>query len=412
MPERFTGLLRLRPAFARLWLGQAVSALGDQIFTVAIAVLVVTRLRGSATDLGIVLGARVLAAALFVIAGGVWSDRLRRTRLMIGTDVVRGAAVFALAATPTSFPPAALAAMTFVLGSGESFFRPAYRSLVPDLVDRSQLPEANALTTITLRTASLVGPGIAGLIVSIASVRWALWADVATFLVSSVTLATISDQPVSTGPRRSALVEAREGFRAIRRRSWAAALLVADLLLMLFAVAPWTVLLPVVALHRLGGSRSYGLILSLFAAGGICGALVAVRWHPRRPGLAALLCQATFAGCLVSLAWFSEPAVAVLAVVAGAGTEIYGILWTSALQRAFERDLLGRVMAISSLGSLAFAPLGMALAGPAASALGTRAVLLFGAGVLACCTAGLIAVPGVSRLGEHVQRDVAAAAVD
>jgi MFS family permease len=86
--------------------------------------------------------------------------------------------------------------------------------------------------------------------------------------------------------------------------------------------------------------------------------------------------------------------------VSGAGTEIYNILWITALQRAFRRELLGRVMAISSLASLALGPIGLAIAGPVADAVGVKAVLLFGGGVVIVCTAVLLLVPGVRSFGD------------
>lgn len=85
-----------RPAFRKLWVGQAVSAIGDQLSIVAFAALVIAAGHG-AGGLGIVLAARSLGLVVFIPAGGIIGDRLRRSRVMIGADVVRVAATIALA---------------------------------------------------------------------------------------------------------------------------------------------------------------------------------------------------------------------------------------------------------------------------------------------------------------------------
>jgi MFS family permease len=106
----------------------------------------------------------------------------------------------------------------------------------------------------------------------------------------------------------------------------------------------------------------------------------------------------------------SLPWIAATAAVAGAGTEIYTILWITALQREFDRDVLGRVMAINSLASLAFGPLGLVLTGPIADTIGARPVLLFGAAIAVACPIALVRVPGVITFGEALEPGTEASA--
>ena len=94
--DRRLEALRERP-FRLLFLGQAVSLLGDGMVGVALA-FAVLELTGSATDLGIVLAARTIPLVAFLLAGGVWADRLPRRALMVTTDLIRLAAHGAMAA--------------------------------------------------------------------------------------------------------------------------------------------------------------------------------------------------------------------------------------------------------------------------------------------------------------------------
>jgi len=119
------------PDFRWLFTGQAVSAIGDQLFPVAVAVLVLQG-GGGAGDLGLVLAARFGALVLFALLGGVWADRLPRVRVLVSADVLRLLAVLGLALAAASAPPVpVLAALTFLVGAGEAFFRPAYGALLP-----------------------------------------------------------------------------------------------------------------------------------------------------------------------------------------------------------------------------------------------------------------------------------------
>ena len=90
--------LRLRD-FRLLWVGQAISTLGDQIFPIAVTIAVLDA-GGTLGDLGLVLGARWLAIVSFALVGGVWADRLPRTFVMRASDLFRAVAVMALAFIP------------------------------------------------------------------------------------------------------------------------------------------------------------------------------------------------------------------------------------------------------------------------------------------------------------------------
>src|SRR5688572_19495013 len=84
------GALRERD-FRLLWAGQTTSALGNAVVPVALAFAVLD-LTGSASDLGFVLAAHTLPLVAFLLVGGVWADRLPRQLVMVGSDLVRGAA--------------------------------------------------------------------------------------------------------------------------------------------------------------------------------------------------------------------------------------------------------------------------------------------------------------------------------
>jgi DHA3 family tetracycline resistance protein-like MFS transporter len=384
--------------FRLLWLGQTVSAIGDQIFPVAVALKIINS-GGRPGDLGLVLMGRSLGMVLFLAIGGVYADRLPRTRIMVGSDLLRFVAVAGLAATPGDVPLWALVGLTFAVGGGEAFFRPAYGAVVPSVVPKDRLTHANALTSVSLKTSMLLGPAVGAAIVGVGGAQWALGIDAATFLVSMVTLLRIAEPPLATrGERQSALREALEGVAAVRARPWVGAILVMATLHLMLAVAPMIVLQPFIAVERLGGKGAYAAIVTVYAAGGLMGALACTRFHPRRPGLWALAGLLPHTPLLLALAYSrSFWLVAGLSFVCGVGLEPFQIWWSSALQREIPPDLLARVISLDWLMSLGLLPVGQALAGPAAEAFGRPAVLVLAAGVMLVTTIAVMPVPGVAE---------------
>ncbi|HEV2889378.1 MAG TPA: MFS transporter [Frankiaceae bacterium] len=384
--------------FRLLWIGQTVSAVGDQIFPIAVALKIITS-GGRPADLGLVLMGRSLGMVLFLTVGGVYADRLPRTRIMIGSDLLRFVAVAGLAMTPGDVPLWVLVALTFGVGGGEAFFRPAYGAVVPSVVPKDRLTNANALTSVSLKTSMLLGPALGAAVVGIGGARWALGIDAATFLVSMLTLLRIAEPPLAArGERKSGIHEALEGVRAVRERPWVAAILVMATLHLMLAVAPMVVLQPFIAVERLGGRSAYAAIVTVYAAGGLVGALLCTRFKPRHPGLWALAGLLPHTPLLIALGYSrSFWLVAGLSFVSGIGLEPFQIWWSSALQREIPPELLARVISLDWLMSLGLLPVGQALAGPAAEAFGRPAVMAVAAGVMLVTSIAVMPVPGVAE---------------
>ena len=384
--------------FRLLWIGQTVSAIGDQIFPIAVALKIIDA-GGSPGDLGFVLMGRSLGMVLFLAVGGVYADRLPRTRIMIGSDLLRFVAVGALAATPGDVPVWVLVALTFGVGGGEAFFRPAYGAVVPSVVPKDRLTSANALASISMKTSMILGPVLGAAVVGVGGAQWALGIDAATFLVSMLTLLRIAEPPMAVrGERKSGVREALEGVRAVRERPWVAAILVMATLHLMLAVGPMIVLEPFIAIERLGGKNAFAALVTTYAAGGLVGAFACTRFFPRRPGIWALAGLLPHTPLLLALAYSRSFAlVAALSFVCGIGLEPFQIWWSSALQREVPPDLLARVISLDWLMSLGLMPVGQALAGPAAETFGRPAVLVVAAAVMFVTTVAVMPVPGVAE---------------
>src|ERR671925_179318 len=162
------------------------------------------------------------------------------------------------------------------------------------------------------------------------------------------------------------------------------------------------VLGPAIAKAHLGGAAAWGLVLTAQSLGLLAGGLLLLRLRPRRLLLAATL------GFLLTIPFLlalSVP-VALVAVVAaaaigGIGTEIFGVLWETTLQQEISQEKLSRVSAYDALGSYVLIPLGVAVAGPVAQAIGTREAILGAATLSLTVTLAVLLVRDVRTIERH-----------
>jgi hypothetical protein len=159
------------------------------------------------------------------------------------------------------------------------------------------------------------------------------------------------------------------------------------------------VLGPVVADRELGGAGQWGVIAAALGIGTLLGSGGAARLRPARPMLAmSLLCL----GPALMAAALGFPlialAIAVVALLAGATEGVVDVIWVTALQQRVPSEALSRVSAYDSVGSFVLMPVGFALAGPVAEAVGTRATLLGSAALGAFAALAVASVPSVRGL--------------
>lgn len=392
-----SGPLRVT-AFRWLFSGQVVSAVGDQVFPVAVAALVVGT-GGTASQLGLVLAARFGSLVLFAVWGGVWADRLPRVAMLRAADLLRLVAVLGLAVAAAFGTPSVpvLAALVFLVGAGEAFFRPALGALLPTVLPPDQLGAGNALSSASQHLALVAGPGLAGLLLLVTGPSGLFLVDAATFAISLATLLLVTEPAHVRAPRRRAVQEIAEGFVAVRERPWIAAILGMAALQLMVAIAPATVLLPIVLRESGAGASAYGLVLAVGATGGLLGALVCARWRPAHPGRTGLLLLLLWvAPPLALLGRVPPPAMAAAWFAAGAGTAPFIVWWETSLQEAVPRRLLARVVSLDWLCSLALLPAGLALTGPVTDLIGRSPVLVAGTVVVLVSSLLPLLVPGVA----------------
>jgi hypothetical protein len=389
--------------FALLTAGSVVSLLGDGFFSVALA-WQVYEISNVPTALSLVGVAWTLPLVLFVLLGGVFSDRYDRRWMMIGADCVRAAAIGLLGVLSISgvIEIWHVVALIAFVGLGDAFFNPASTAIVPDLLRDEQLPQANALQALVRPLMiRLAGPAIGGFVVAGVGPGAAFLVDASSFVASALAIAFITVRPtrqvVAHGVRQ-AIAEVGEGLAFVRRNPWCWATLLSAMFSLLVFIGPVQVLLPFLVKNQLGlGPDALGAIFAVGGVGSIAAAVaVGQLGLPRRR---ITIMYAAWSGGVALFAGYGLMNSLWQAFVIGFGTaalfELGSIIWITLLQTLVPRELLGRVSSLDWLVSTGLVPLSFALTGPVAALLGPGPTMIAGGLVGSLLMGMLLFVPGV-----------------
>ncbi len=385
--------------FRLLWMGQSVSLVGDGIYLVAIAWLVYD-LSNEPGALAIVGLAWTLPMVLGLLLAGVLSDRFERRRLLVLSDLIRCAAIGAIATLSLAGVVELwhVIALVVVYGAGEALFLPAFSAIVPDVVPREQLMQANTLRELMeplgLRFA---GPALGGLLITVFDVGTAFLVDALTFLGSAIIVSLMSRQPAPREESHSFRKDLMEGFAYVRAHAWLWATLAGAALFLLVTYGPFEVLLPYIIRNELGGSAAtFGTVMAAGGLGSIAAALLLSRTGaPRRHvtfmwgawGIGTTL----DIGLAISSAAWQMCAIAFFSFgFATAGM----VVWATLVNTLVPAEMLGRVSSLDWFVSIGLVPLSFALTGPVAEWLGARTTLALAGGV-GLLTFFILFVPGV-----------------
>jgi len=405
-----------RRDFRLLWSGMCVSLLGDGVFLIAIAWQVYA-VSNAPAALAIVGLAMTVPTIVFLLIGGVVSDRFDRRRVMFGADVVRGLAVAAMAALSLTgmLELWHIVALVVVYGAGQAFFAPAFDAIVPDILPASELAQANSLDQFVRPLAlRLAGPAVGGVLIDMVGVGSAFALDAASFAVSAGCLLAMSSRPRTVGAVGGTFVQdVRAGFVFVRTHVWLWGTFLSAAFAYLLFMGPVEVLLPYIVKNDLGQSASdLGLV---FAAGGIgslgCALAMGQTGLPSRD-ITFMYLAWTFATVavlgygLASSVWMLMVASLVFNGLETAGT----IVWATVKQRHVPADLLGRVSSFDWLISIGLLPLSFALTAPVSAAIGPQTTLIAAGALGAVVTFAALLLPGMRAIEGRAPEERAPAA--
>ena len=394
--------------FRVLWAGMAVSLLGDGIFLIAVAWEAYS-LWNAPTALALVGIGMTVPTIVFLVPGGVVSDRLDRRVVMLAADVVRAIAVGVIAALAltASLRFWELVALVAVYGAASAFFIPSFDAIVPDLLPESDLAAANSLDQFVRPIAlRLAGPALGGLLVALGT-GVAFTVDAASFAASAV---AVSMMRSPAGPWREtpepAFRAVKSGLRFVRQRVWLWGTLLSAAFAYLIFLGPAEVLLPYVVKNDLHASP--GALGLVFAAGGLgaVGAAIGMG-QGREPRRNVTFMYVTWTLATLAVAGYGLATAAwqlMIACFAFNAFETAGtIVWATLKQRHVPASMLGRVSSLDWLISIGLLPLSFALTAPAASAFGPQTTLVVAALLGGSITLAALFLPGMRDLERRAE---------
>ncbi|WP_322097378.1 MFS transporter [Nakamurella alba] len=401
----------VHPAFRRFWWATSISEAGTYFTTLAVQVLIVVQLGGSAADVGLVNGARWLPYLLFGVVAGVLVDRMRRRPVLITADFVRAGLLLAvpLLAWTGSLPILVLAGLMALLGLASLAGDAAAQALVPRLVPVDDLTRAHASLDRAAAVAQAGGPALAGMLIGLIGAARTVLVDAASYLVSGVLLlfTRVAEPVPERAARQGMWTEIREGLRWVYRHRTLGPFAIATHGWFLFSALAGVVLVPF-AVDTVGLSPLLlGIALALAGVGAFVGSSAAA-WLGERLGTGRLVIAAQ-AG--TGIAWgvvALTPVSGWAGVVAGAGQFLLGVAMgaSNANEMAYRQSvtpdrLQGRMNATMRSVNRAMIVIAAPLGGLLADAIGYRPGLFLAAGGMLLTALLLLLSPfRAARVGE------------
>lgn len=379
------------PGFLLLWGGQSISQVGSQVTLWALPLVAVLLLKANPLEMGILALMGRLPLLLIGMVAGVWVDRLSHRRVLIVADIGRALLIgsIPLAAWLNMLSLWQLYVTAFLVGVLSVFFDVAYRSFLPELVEGDQLVSANSKLESSTALATIIGPGLAGVLVPLISGPLAMLVDAGSFFISSASLAVIRVREDTHKVRKGSvklLAEISEGIRFVWQQPIIRALTISATLFNLFDNIMG-------AEYVLYLSRTLGLSAVYVGVVGACGGvgwlLGALFTEPltRRFGLGAMLIGSILLACLAKFCIAFAGGAFLLAlgpvifgelVFQGVAT-IYIINSVSLSQSILPAEIRGRVTAVTRVATWGMGAFGALLGGILATWIDLRPTMILAA---------------------------------
>ncbi|MGW4472637.1 MFS transporter [Nonomuraea sp. NPDC004354] len=396
--------------FLRFWFGETVSLLGTQVTNLALPLAAIHAFHATDEQVGLLRFLQLVPYLGLALIFGVWVDRARRRRVMLGANITRMALLGLIPALYSLhlLDLGVLLVIACAVGVASVLFDVSWMSYVPTLVrDPKHYVEASARMGVSSSAAEVAGPGLAGVLVGALTAPVALVVDACSYLASVISLLLIRTREPRPAPRERHLGrELREGLRWVLADPVLRWLAIVGFCCNFSMVTVWTMFL-------LYGTRVAGLepatlggILATASVGGLVGSLISRKVISRFPvGRVYLAAQSALllGPTLIVVAAGPPPVMTALFTLSFfttyLGLGVAGVIIVSLRQTVTPPSMMGRMTAVFRTLLFGGGALGGLCAGLLAGAVGAHAALAVAAAASAAVVVGLFVSP-VSRLRE------------
>jgi len=377
----------------RLFLARFISNYGNGMGPIALAFGILGLPNGSANLLGLTLGITTVLFLIMAPFGGVIADKYGRARMVGLTDMAGGLILFVQVAyfTTGNVPIAVLLIVNGCFGILWGIFWPAFSGVIPAVLPEAGLQKGNALNSLVTNSGMILGAASAGFLIDAFGVSVTLGIDAASFFISGILVFTFRHlTPRAQHTENTMIDDLRHGWQVFLSFRWIVIIVAAFSFIVMCWAAAENVLGPLIALEHFDGAKSWSYVITAESIGLVVGSLIAIKVKPKYPMRFLMLSSFPITFYIAALA--KPQSLAVIAVGAflfGITLDLWGTLWSTALQRKVPRDSLSRVSAFDAMGSLMFRPIGLAIAAPLSTLLGIENFIY----ILAAITVVAIVLP-------------------
>jgi MFS family permease len=377
----------------RLFVARFISNYGNGMGPIALAFGILGLPNGSANLLGLVLGTTTVLFLVMAPFGGVIADKYGRAKMVGLTDMAGGLILFVQAGyfATGNVPIAVLLIVNGAFGILWGIFWPAFSGVIPAVLPEAGLQKGNALNALFTNSGMILGAASAGFLIDAFGPAITLGIDAASFFVSGLLVFTFRHlTPRAEHTENTMIDDLRHGWKVFISFRWIVIIVAVFSFIVMCWAAAENVLGPLIALEHFDGAKSWSYVITAESVGLVVGSLIAIKVKPKYPMRFLMLSSFTITFYIASLA--KPQSLAVIAVGAflfGITLDLWGTLWSTALQRKVPRDSLSRVSSFDAMGSLMFRPIGLAIAAPLSTLLGMETFIY----ILAVITVFAIVLP-------------------
>jgi len=380
----------MKKSLKAIWFSAAASELGGAFFTFCNSVLIY-KLTGSATTLGLVWLIYYIPSFIMQLFIGPYIDRWSRKRTMMYCHLIRACLAFTLSVTLMMgvFSIGFIFIVQIIVGIIMPIFTPANQAILPTIIEKDQLAKANSVLDSIRQVMAIMGPVLAGILVEVIDITWILLIISLVFLISTISLLKVNENFSSQQIRKPWLVDFKHGLQSYFQHS---------LIVWLgfffgfvqFGVGVTTVTtLPFITNVLDLPYSAYGVFMSGFPIGYLVGALLNAKLSKSK-GLGILFSSLFIGGCTyISLSltpWF------ILAIftecIAGIVIAIFNIYNITLIQQTIPNNIMGKVTSVRLLIMRTMLPLGILCAAFCVNYIPIRG-MYFIIGTIICVTSVL-----------------------
>lgn len=349
--------------------GQFVSVVGDMIYEIALGFWVLA-LTGSPAFMGTLMATSLLPAILLSPFAGVVVDRYNRKKLMIMMDMIRGVTIIlvALAALIGILQLWMVFVAGIILGICGAFFSPAVTSVIPQIVPKDKLQNANSLFGMAYTGADILGHSIGGILYGLIGAPLMFLFNGLSFLISGTSI-SFTDVPKNRESKITSenfISDLKESFSFVRNLKGLCYILVIFSISSFLAHMAIILLIPLFQFTPGLGAAKYGFVVASFTVGVFLGMifLSAISVPSSKKALVMLVSVTLSNLCLVAFALTTDFYLMVLLLfIAGLAGSVVNVFVLSSIQSIVPDNMMGKVMALVNTIVLALTPLAMLIGG-------------------------------------------------